>query len=338
MKDNEITIKIGEAIDDLPALIEVGIIPLLVAEPGVGKSQICEQLAADHGWDFELYHPAMGMPSDIKGLPFKKSDDEAGFLPYELMVRIQNANTNPDKILLVLIDDMIQATDLMKAAIMQLVEARKINGKSIPDNVRFAIATNDAKHNAGGTRIISPLIGRSCVVHLEVDPKHWIKWGIETKRIVAEVLFFIQTYPESLSHFVSTKSIQNVPSPRNWERVSKLVSIDKAKIPYISGCVGETEATRFTGFLKIIERLKGKIPAILKTPESAEIIQEPDTFFALVLALSHNATENNLKAIYTYLQRCNAEFAEFGLAQIVTLHPKLKESEIYINHLCKQGI
>ena len=333
-------IKLSKFVSDLPQLLESMIVPILVAEPGVGKSQSVEAVVASQdGWGFDVYHPAMGMPSDVKGLPFRLDDNQAGFLPYEFMVGIQNADTtHPDGLYVVLIDDLIQATDLMKASIMQLVECRRINGKAIPDNVRFVMATNDATHNAGGTRVISPLIGRSMVVEIESDPKGWIKWGIESKRIVPEVLYFIQTFPESLSNFVVTKSIQNVPSPRNWERVSKLVSIDKIDTAYIAGCVGEEEATRFKGFLKTIQDLKGVVPQILQTPDTAPLFDqgnELDKLYSLGLALAHNANKKNIDPIYRYLKRLGGEPMEFILAQILHFNPDLKETSVYINHAIK---
>jgi hypothetical protein len=333
-------IKLSKFITDLPALLEAMIVPILVAEPGVGKSQSIEAVVASNpDWGFDVYHPAMGMPSDVKGLPFRIDETQAGFLPYEFMVGIQNAaTTHPKGLYVVLIDDLIQATDLMKAAIMQLVECRRINGKAIPDNVRFIMATNDATHNAGGTRVISPLIGRSMVCEIEADAKGWIKWGLETKRIVPEVLYFIQTYPLSLSNFVVTKSIQNIPSPRNWERVSKLLSIGKTDTAYFAGCVGEEEATKFSAFLKTINDLKGVVPQIVQTPDDAPLFNQGnqlDKLYSLGLALAHNANKKNIANIHRYLQRLDGEPMEFIFAQILHFNPDLKETPTYINHATK---
>ena len=102
-------IKLSKFISDLPQILEAMIVPILVAEPGVGKSQSVEAVVKSNDtWGFDVYHPAMGMPSDVKGLPFRLDDNQAAFLPYEFMVGIMNASkTHPDGLYVVFIDDLV---------------------------------------------------------------------------------------------------------------------------------------------------------------------------------------------------------------------------------------
>lgn len=326
--------KTSKIINRIETLITNGIVPFVVGSPGIGKTQIAEGIAKNLGWDYQILIPSMMNPTDISGLPFKLNDEQADFLPYGFSHKILNAD-NP---LLVVIDDLIQSTPLMQAALMQMIEARIVGGKRIPDCVKFVVLSNSASHGAGGSKVIEPLKGRTLILHMEVDPKQWIKWGIETKRIEKEVLFYIQTYPESLVDFKVCKDIANTPSPRNWERLSKVISIGLTDTDLFAGCVGESEAVKFSAFLKTINELKGIIPQILKDPATAPLFsaeQELDKVYSIGLALAHNASKENFNTIYTYLNRMGGESKEFILATLLQFHPELKETETYINYICK---
>jgi len=325
--------KTQELINSVTKLIQMNVVPLIVGSPGIGKTQIIEGIAKELEWQYEIVIPSMMNPTDLSGLPFRVNDKQADFLPYGLSYRILNATDN----LLIVIDDLIQSTPLMQAALMQLIEARIVGGKRIPDCVRFVSLTNSASHGAGGTKILEPLKGRTCIIQLDVDPKQWIKWGIESGRIEKEILFYIQTYPESLVDFAVCKDIANTPSPRNWERLSKLLSNGLTNTELFEGCIGGKEATRFASFLLTITNLKGVIPQILKDPYNAPLFNqndELDKVYALGLALAHNANKENISNIYTYLNRMGGEALEFILATIIQFHPELKETETYANYIC----
>lgn len=314
-------------------LIQNGITPFVVGSPGIGKSQIAMQLAESLEWDYLILIPSMMSPTDICGLPFKLDETKADFLPYGFAYKILNA-TKP---LLVVVDDLIQSSPSMQSALMQMIEARVLGGKDIPDCVCFMVLSNSASHGAGGSKVIEPLKGRTLILNLEVDSRQWIKWGIDSMRIKKEVLFYIQTYPESLCDFKVCKDIANTPSPRNWERLSKVLSIGIKDTELFEGCIGAKEATRFSAFLNTIESLKGIIPKILKSPQDAPIYMDDsdmDKIYSIGLALSHNANKDNLGNIYTYLCRLNEEAKEFILATIIQFHPELKETDTYIKHIC----
>lgn len=327
--------KTTKLINTIPSILTNGVTPFVVGSPGIGKSQIASEIANTLGWEHLIMIPSMMSPTDVSGLPFKLNEGQADFLPYGFAYQILNA----DKPLLVVVDDLIQSTPLMQAALMQMIEARILGGKAIPDCVKFLVLSNGANHGAGGSKVIEPLKGRTLIIHLEVDPKGWIQWGVSTKRIQKEVLFYIQTYPEALVDFQVCKDIANTPSPRNWERLSKVLSMGLIDTELFAGCVGEKEATRFAAFLKTINSLKGVIPQILKDPDTAPLFSDDadlDKVYSIGLALSHNATKDNLKAIYRYLCRMDGEAKEFILATILQFHPELKETDTYINHICNE--
>ena len=114
---------------------------LLVGSPGVGKTEIVQQVAASLGVRCIVTHPVVDDPVDYKGLPGivpSESGPRAEFLPFGDLAQLMSASEPT----LVLMDDLGQATPAVQAAIMQLVLARRINGHAISEHVTFAAATN----------------------------------------------------------------------------------------------------------------------------------------------------------------------------------------------------
>src|SRR5438105_5983575 len=112
---------------------------LIKGKPGIGKSDIVEQVQVKTGFEYILTHPVVSDHTDFKGLPFaNKEFTKADFLPYGDLHQMIHA----DKPTIVFLDDLGQAPISVQAACMQLLLARRINGHKISKHVTFVAATN----------------------------------------------------------------------------------------------------------------------------------------------------------------------------------------------------
>lgn len=314
--------------------VENGINILLVGSPGVGKSQWVEELSNSLNMECFVSHPAMGMPTDIMGLPFKHETEKgpvADFLPYGMMRKVFSSTIeNP---LLVFFDDFGQAPATMQAAMMQLVESRCIDGKPIPDSVKFILATNSVADGAGVSKVIEPLKGRCAIFDFLPTAYDWIEWGFHSKRIHTPILFYINSFPGMLNQPSVNREIVNVPTPRNWERVSKFIEAGFDDITSISACVGFEVAVHFRAFLDNLKDFKMFVSEVEADPQGARIFGDLSKLYAASYILAAACTPANIEVFVEYLSRYEKrELTKFFLVAASQLNPKNRETQTYIKY------
>lgn len=305
--------------------------PLLVkGSPGIGKSDIVASVCKSLGLPLIIRHPVTEESIDYKGLP-GFADGIAKFFPFADFHALMTA----DKPLAVFYDDLGQAPDSVKAALMQVTLAREIAGKPISPHVRFIAATNSRKDNAGVTGMLTALTNRFTVVELEADPAQWVQWALRNG-MPTELCAFIRFRPDLLSVFdpAKAKDIAPFSSPRSVAQVGKWLSAGVISLPVWAGAAGEAFAVEFMGFYQTYKALAGLPDSVIQTPHKAAIPDNPATLYALTGALAHRAKDCNFDAICTYGERlAQAGKAEFQTALVhdcTGRHPELKETRAFI--------
>lgn len=131
------------------------IVPFLVGEAGIGKSSLVEALCEIKNWMyFELLCNQLGDRTDITGCRTVKTETEINghieeiwqqvFFPHQsIQDAITAARNNPDKIIVLFLDEINRAGSDITSAIMSFTTSRKVGTFRFPDNIRFIVAGND---------------------------------------------------------------------------------------------------------------------------------------------------------------------------------------------------
>ena len=294
----------------LPKLISNGDPLVLVAGPGVGKTQFVLDTAKSLGYETKLFHPAVSDPTDFKGQPFAYQTQDgtakARHLPYEDLDSLINA----DKPTVAFFDDMGQATPATQAALMQPFEQREVSGHKISDHVIFMGATNRAEDKAGVASMIEPLKGRATLLNLEPHIDDWVMWAYEQEWMPAEVPAFLRFRPVELNNFIPSRDMNNSPTPRNWTRLARKLSKGLDQQELLAGDVGDAASAEFLNFCKVMHELPD-VDDVIKNPTTAKVPSKKsaNVMYALMGALSHRARPGTIEGIATYLDRVPAEFS-----------------------------
>jgi hypothetical protein len=304
---------------------------LIKGAPGIGKSDIMEQVAKELKMDLIISHPVVSDPTDYKGLP-GIVDGKAEFLPYGDLRKLMEAK----KPTICFLDDLGQAPAVVQAACMQLLLARQINGKAISKHITFAAATNRRKDRAGVTGILEPVKSRfKTIVELEADSDEWIEWAFENE-MPAELIGFIHFRPAMLNSDEATADIVNHPCPRTIAAAGQWINLGVTSHEVLAGCIGPGAAAELIGFLKVFKSLPN-IAAILLDPKKTAVPEDPAARYAVVAALVEKATEDNADRILQYADRLPADFSVLLVRDMIRKDNKIQNTTGFINWSVKHA-
>jgi DNA polymerase III delta prime subunit len=290
-------------------------LPLLISgKPGVGKTAIAQAVAEELGYRLIVSHPVIADPTDFKGLPWV-CDGNADFLPIGEVRQLLEV-TDPT---IWLIDDLGQAPLAVQAALMQLIHkgSRQLGGKRLADCVAIVACTNRRQDKAGVHGFLEPVKSRFLtLVELEPDVQQWSTWAFEND-LHPMVPAFLRWRPDLLSKFDPNLGLEQSPSPRGWEHVSRILGLglddDLLLLETITGAVGEGAATEPMAFLKTWRALPD-LERVLADHGGASVPEEPSARYAVCAALAHRADEDTIEPILEYGSRLPEEF------QVVLVH------------------
>lgn len=305
---------------------------LIVGAPGIGKTEIGLAAAREAGMSVIVSHPVISDPTDFKGLPYAKPDaDVATFLPYDELADALRAKEPTAWV----IDDIGQAPNAVQAALMQLLLARRINGKRLPDCVTFLAMTNRRQDRAGVTGLLEPVKSRfATIIELETDVDAVCAIAAERKWHPT-VPAFLRLRPELLHRFEPTADMTNSPCPRSWSNVSAWMNanVPRAMLHEVmAGAVGGAAAGEFVAFVDMLSELPHPDQIILD-PLNAPLPSSPSLMFAVASALASLATEANFAAIFKYAKRLPEEYAVYLCRDAQRRNPGVTASPAWMEYV-----
>ena len=308
---------------------------LFLGGPGVGKSQIPAESAAGLSMPYLLDHAPIRLPEDFAGLPFRMQGVSAAeFLPFGHMLEWCSAQEPT----IVCIEEVGQASTSTQAALMQVVEGRKVGQHEISDNVLFIFTSNRAQDNAGAGNILSTLQSR-CATTLEVVPdvRSFLVWGARKGGIRQEILAYLTVNPNSLYAFnPQVDRFKPFPCPRAWAKASTLLDLhlpEAIERKAIGGAVGGPVGEEFMAFTSIFK--SGKVPSVPRILSDPDSVKPPDMSkrdglsigYAISGALSAQADESNVGNAIAWMGKLPQEFMVTFLTLLISRQPEM------VNHV-----
>jgi MoxR-like ATPase len=201
----ERTIPIGaRVVQVLKVAYRAGRPALLIGPPGVGKSEIIEQVAAELGIESIVIDLSLCEPSDLVGLP-RMDGDRTVFLPPEFLPRAGQG--------LLVFEELNRAERFVQGPVLQLLSARRLNNYVLPDGWTCVAAINpdDGKNDV---RPLDPaMLSRFLQVPVRADRRQWLRWARE-RGLHAAVAHVVEQHPEAFEQ----------TSPRSWTHAAQVLA------------------------------------------------------------------------------------------------------------------
>ncbi|WP_246523059.1 DNA-directed RNA polymerase subunit alpha C-terminal domain-containing protein [Gemmata palustris] len=267
---------------------------LLLAPPGVGKSDVVHQAARAAGLECKSLLGTQIAPEDVSGVP-RIVGERSVFCPPRVLLP-----ENATKFCLFLDELPACAPDVQKAFYSLLLE-RRIGEYLLPEGTWVVAAGNRAEDKALVRTISSALVNRVLILNVRIDVPEWITWA-HANYVRADVVAFIEQNPDALLRPVPDK-VAPFSTPRAWASLARALDLVGARgqlTPALVralavGRVSEDDARRFA-------------TAWLGSPAESTALEEKLNWALAELGLSaraHNCLESESIATVRELVRRN---------------------------------
>lgn len=131
----------------IAADLKAGNVPLLLGEPGIGKSSLVRSL----GKTFTVHANFLATTEDLTGMRLISNPDKTSSIPYvpafypQLAITraIDEAKKAPNEPVILFLDEINRTTPEVTSALLSLITEREIGDIRLPDNVKIIAAGND---------------------------------------------------------------------------------------------------------------------------------------------------------------------------------------------------
>jgi MoxR-like ATPase len=292
---------------------------MLWGPPGVGKSQIIAGIARRHGARLVDIRLSQMEPTDLRGIPFKTSDDRVKWSVPEMLPD----RDSPEPGILFL-DEINAAPPSVSAAAYQLILDRRLGEYEMPKNWAIFAAGNRQGDRGVTYAMPAPLANRFTHYHVEPNLDDWIGWALENG-IDERIMGFLRFRPDLLFRYDPAHNPEAFPSPRSWEyadrALKKFASRPHLLTDTLQACVGDDVGVELKAYIDNMENLPD-IDAILTGAETS-VPRTVDLQYGVAAALVRRAKESagdadKLSNILRYARRFPQR--EMGVMLVTDLH------------------
>jgi MoxR-like ATPase len=189
---------------------------LLLSPPGVGKSEMVYQAAAEADLPCRSLLGTQIAPEDVSGIP-RIVGERSVFCPPRLLLP-----ENPEPFCLFLDELPACAPDVQKAFYSLLLE-RRIGEHALPQGTWVVAAGNRIQDRALVRSMSSALINRVTILNLRVDTDEWLAWA-KSHGVREEIRGFISYMPDALMRAVPNEPVP-FSTPRAWTLLSRALDM-----------------------------------------------------------------------------------------------------------------
>lgn len=189
---------------------------LLLSPPGLGKSDIVRQAAAEAGLELRSLLGTQIAPEDVSGVP-RIIGERSVFCPPRVLLP-----ERPEPFCLFL-DELPATTPDVQKAFYSLLLERRLGEHRLPEGTWVVAAGNRVEDRAMVRALSSALVNRVFMIEVESSVADWLAWA-EPAGIRADVRAFINFQRESLMREVPAAPVP-FSTPRAWASLSQALDL-----------------------------------------------------------------------------------------------------------------
>ena len=309
--------------------IRAGLNTMIWGGPGIGKSEIPQEVANELKMPLLDFRANLYDPVDVRGIPHIQAVQETG----ERFTRWAPPDVFPIKERdgeagIMFIDELPTAPPATQNAFLQLLLTRQIGDYILPANWSIMAAGNEITDSAAVYQMPSPVRNRFSHFKLEVNLEDWVAWAFKNK-INTDIIGFIQFRPGLLSKFMADEYA--FPTPRSWSFVSKALKHQEDIVDHndlffsVASLVGDGPAGEFIAYKEIANKLPD-IDKLIEDPTKYKVDENPAILYALSSGVSARACPEKMENIMKLNKKLPVEFQVILVKGCLALDQALKSN------------
>jgi MoxR-like ATPase len=218
---------------------------MLHGRPGVGKTEVVQQLADKIGARLFDLRLTTIEPQDLRGLPYYDHESRR-----TVWYRPEDLPDDPNQPSVLFLDELTSASPYLQPTVYGLLQERRVGRHRLPESVFVVAAGNTVEDGAIAHEMGTALSDRLVHLLVRANADDWLKGFAVRRGLHPSVTAFIRTRPDLLD--TTEESLRRghviACTPRSWERVSSIVaSIADREVrnAMVAGTVGEAAAAEF---------------------------------------------------------------------------------------------
>lgn len=324
MKDT-ITCDISELKNHIKACIASETTPMIWGAPGVGKSEVVQQVADEQGVALIDFRANLFDPVDVRGIPFLHQKDidspkQTGWAIPDVFPRVERDGDRG----ILFIDEITTAPTATQNSFLQLlIKPFKIGDYKLPPGWRTVCAGNRMTDGAAVYQM--PATVKDRVMHYTLTPTldAWCNWAFKSN-IHPDIISFIRYRPNLL---LDLRKDEANPSPRTWALLSKTLPklTPDLIMSGVTAAVGEGAAGEFITFRQIANKLPN-LDTLIANPTTYVKDDNPALLYALSVGLASRADQNTMANIMEIAKKIPIEY------QVVLVKGALAKDRQLLQH------
>lgn len=227
-----------QAIVEIVKLTKLGMPIYIQGSVGLGKTSVARAVAKEIKAKYWELRCAEIDPFEIAGgMYLDETTETSRRFPNELL---------PTKKVVLCLDEITQAQADCESVLLKLVQEGQVGKTKLHKDTIIIATGNSVADRAGCKRMGTALRDRFIFVEIEADASEWLEWYEAQDDHNVAVAEYIKANPEMI-HQYDPKVEMNQPSPRNWDRLGKVLTATKHPA-IIAGIIGEKTAKPFLAF------------------------------------------------------------------------------------------
>jgi hypothetical protein len=263
--------------------------------PGIGKSDIVEQIAIAMEGHMVDVRMSLMEPTDLRGIPFYNKD--TGLMEWAPPVDLPTEEfCSQFPIVILFLDEMNAAPPSVQAAGYQLILNRRVGTYVLPDNVVIIAAGNRESDKGSTYRMPTPLANRFTHLEMKVEFDSWFEWAVANE-IHEDVVGFLSAAKQDLFDFNPRSPSRSFATPRTWTFVSQYLKEEndpEILVDLIAGTVGEGAAIKFMTHRKHSHALPN-VDDVLSGKVTEMTTKEISAMYSLVISMCYELKDKHSK-------------------------------------------
>lgn len=310
-----------------------GVVPMVTASPGVGKSAIMAQIADEYNLELVDLRLSQCAPEDLMGLPMR-TKDKATFVPFSTFPIEGDPLPAGKEGWLLFLDEFNSAPKSVQAASYKVVLDRMVGQFALHENVLVAAAGNLDTDRAIVTEMSTAMQSRLVHLELQVSSPDWIDHAVKSD-FDPRVIGFLSWQVDKLHQFDPDHNDKTFACPRTWEFVSKLIKgdpIEEVSLALLAGTISKGVAIEFYTFMKEYASLV-KYDDVVKDPMGIAVPDSASTRYALMTMMMDSLKKGDFPQVVRFVKRFPPEFQVIFFRGTLARDPSIRRDQAFESNI-----